>query len=68
MKLVWTKEPPTEPGWYWKGVLRKGILNTEIVDVGPTRSGLQYWDGSSYMVLALADLWAGPIPQPTEPD
>lgn len=61
--LVWTKVPPTEPGWYfWRKFpndesrchcVWRGSSGTLFVNV----SAVQDCDGE----------WAGPIPQPQEP-
>jgi len=71
MSLVWTKEPPTEPGWYWTGVRHKGKLSQEIVEVALVQFGLGYWshitDDWEMVQRPVGYFWAGPIPQPTEP-
>ena len=49
--LVWTKEAPTEPGWYWCRYYGKCI---HIVNVGV--------DLSEYQKISDVE-WAGPIPE-----
>ena len=52
--LVWTKEAPTEPGWYWCRDYGKYI---HIVHVGV--------DLSEYQEIRNVE-WSGPIPEPHE--
>lgn len=63
--MVWTKEKPTVPGWYW---LRKH--GTGVVEI---REGLcsvmVEGDGYSGRIEEFHDfVWAGPIPEPEEPE
>jgi len=61
--MKWTKERPTEPGWYWckggKKINPICILNLKIRSDGMlTCLGFEIkWDDC---------LWAGPIPEPEE--
>lgn len=56
-RLRWTKETPTEPGWYWNR--REGHPEEMTISwYSETRLGNLYTDGK--------DLWAGPIPEPEE--
>lgn len=63
--LVWTTDPPTEPGWYW---LYDRLYGSRVVCVS---HGLVS-DGFAALNIPLRHCvdckWAGPIPQPTEPE
>jgi len=62
MTLKWSKEKPTEPGWYWI----KDNLGTEIVRIEEISGTLSIWyerDYEAYPVPNNAE-WAGPIPEP----
>ena len=65
--LVWTKEPPTVPGWYWQR--RIGIENT------CTMALITLWDNelrcktlwdNKQLARFKGFEWAGPIPMPEE--
>ena len=63
--MKWTKEPPTEPGWYWC----KDALDTEIVNIDYFQStGLCVFIKRDYEAYALPRdaEWAGPIPMPED--
>ena len=69
-ELVWTKTPPTVPGWYWhrwfnkfskqfsKGRMVECSGNGILVDD----------DGVGWTATQDFDEWAGPIPEPKEGD
>ena len=72
--MTWTKEPPTEPGWYWKREIREGrIMSSEMVEVEIAESGeVLYtyhadYDGAFRSTPGWNE-WAGPIPEPQEPE
>lgn len=53
--LRWTKEPPTEPGWYW---LRQANTKDLVQIVRACGEELPYnWENAE---------WAGPIQEPVE--
>ena len=71
---VWSEQPPTEPGWYWRrppaGVggqphvteVRYGHPGTE------NANHLGFWTPfGAGRVTDLPAEWAGPIPMPVEP-
>lgn len=65
--LVWTKTPPTQPGWYfWRW--RKGAMR--VFHVAPRKKGLGYGvcKGSASCIVHDDDdeEWAGPFPEPIE--
>ncbi len=66
--LVWSKELPAVPGWYWLhrirgdvGTICHGVLKTD---------GLSFQAGGNlFPVIRLAGYrFAGPIPEPMEPE
>lgn len=64
-RLPWTKEKPTEPGWYWHD---KNMPS--IVRVVKPSSGRMFYCVLGYHgqcdVLDDDGEWAGPIPEPKE--
>lgn len=65
--LVWTKEPPTVPGWYWLYEESSPSRPVEVVPFGP--EGIMHIHGYTEMqpVASIMGRWAGPIPMPEEP-
>ncbi len=61
MSLVWTKEPPKEPGWYWHRTIM--VLRPEMVHAVRCEDGHVFWG-----VDFPDSEWAGPIPLPEERD
>lgn len=64
-RLVWTRERPTEPGWYWW----RTTSHERIVQVTQMPSG-SFWffvPDVSLSVESSVGQWAGPIPHPEEP-
>ena len=64
--FTWTKDKPTEPGWYW----HKPILGQNFTPPLPaTIRKIQKWKGvlcDAYLEPILhGGFWAGPIPEPT---
>jgi len=61
--LRWTKEKPTEPGYYWwKSAIGHGVLEVKFVD-GEFRyacGGAEAW----FPVRLLGGEWAGPLEVP----
>lgn len=53
--LVWTTEPPSEPGWYW----RRFNGNVAIEYIPP-------WKIAEVKALQLGWEFSGPIPEPAE--
>jgi hypothetical protein len=51
--LTWTREKPTEPGWYWVKL-----------DVPDGKIDVRYFRGSWDAVYYVPVLFAGPIPEP----
>lgn len=67
MDLVWTKKPPTEPGWWW---CRVDVDDAEIILLWTGSDGLVYVGetGATIDGLTMWDCeWAGPVPEPKEP-
>ena len=64
--LVWTEDPPIEPGWYWYQVI--GAPEThQILYVYPHSRGYlarQAFPTDEASVTSLHCRWAGPIPEP----
>lgn len=75
MSLVWTKEPPTEPGWYWARTKQEypRVAMVYVDGAAPfleMKASLE-WGGSPSSHIGRPYhvwQWAGPIPQPTEPE
>lgn len=73
--LVWSKEPPTEPGWYWVRLYLPGLgvwhrWVTRVNQDGDTFY-LQSDEGDRSEIPTAHGInkveFAGPIPQPAEP-
>ncbi len=65
--LVWTKEPPTVPGWYWHRMIGSKQSST-MAYVGGREDNLRcesIW-GNRYLTRFKGFEWAGPIPIPEE--
>ncbi len=67
--LEWTKNKPTERGWYW--ITQQREKAGRIVAVRRFKDGLVV-DFGNDLLMPVADVtnaawWAGPIPEPTEP-
>ena len=65
--LVWTKEPPTVPGWYWLYEESSPSRPVEVVPFGP--KGIMHIHGYTEMqpVASIMGWWAGPLLRPEEP-
>ena len=67
-KMKWTSEPPTEPGWYF---MRQGGQVT-VCRVVLYCDGLVAMFGamrqSVDFMKKIGAQWAGPIPEPVEPE
>lgn len=64
--LVWTKEPPTVPGWYWLYEESSPSRPVEVVPFGP--KGIMHIHGYTEMqpVASIMGWWAGPLLRPEE--
>lgn len=65
--LVWTKERPTVPGWYWHRMIGSKQSST-MAYVGGREDNLRcesIW-GNRYLTRFKGFEWAGPIPIPEE--
>jgi len=67
--LIWTKEMPTKPGWYWhKPILDINFtpsLSGRITRI-QERKGILYDDDLEPILRG--SFWAGPIPEPINKD
>lgn len=66
--LVWTKEPPTVPGWYWHRMIGSQQSST-MAYVGGREGNLRcksIW-GDRYLTRFKDFEWAGPLLRPEEP-
>lgn len=66
--LTWSKEPPTEPGWYWTRWRAPdgGYLPASPDEVRPFDGHLCLAGGKRVGLQPCE--WAGPIEEPAEPD
>jgi hypothetical protein len=62
--LVWTTEPPTEPGWYWVR-WKNGLCDVELGRLTDVPIGAMLLE---HQMLGFANFshFAGPIPEPQE--
>lgn len=68
--LVWTKEPPTVPGWYWKRAIGREDTCTMAwirVSFGDKNLRCKSMFGDRQLTRFKGFEWAGPIPIPEEP-
>ena len=61
--LKWTKDLPTEPGYYWDRMLFPGVSPT-ISHVSRRLDGVLILDDNGELELYRGREWAGPIPPP----
>lgn len=63
-ELVWSKEKPTGPGWYFRRLPH--VRPIEVVQIGGVWGGQNHWGEplSKYQ----GGEWAGPINPPAEPN
>ena len=54
LRLTWTDQPPSEPGYYWY----------KAAICGEPDIAVTFWSDHDYVAEGY---WAGPIPTPTEP-
>lgn len=80
--MNWTKEKPTEPGWYWLGIVDKhGVIHNVgtgrvfVADANRNRASIRKGDlcvltRHAQRMDSFSDRyrWAGPIPEPVEVD
>lgn len=74
--LVWTTNQPTEPGYYWMSWKPDWCFADEIVQVRFKRYRCQNTNElvvcpagtEAQYGLGIAQKWAGPIPQPEDPE
>lgn len=63
--LAWTREKPTEPGWYW--FHQDGVGIAGITEIYPAFGRLLMFEGDGSSVDLIEKCkWAGPIPEPAE--
>ena len=70
MSLTWSRERPSEPGWYWvRGYYEATVFTSEGRST-TKRERLQYVE--HYPNQNFGAMWeqeyAGPIPEPQEPE
>lgn len=75
--MIWTKEKPTKPGWYWKrdhyqgqsGLCHNdGIVSVDVHESLPGTGLWVFYDQGSDPVADCSESteWAGPIPLPVD--
>jgi hypothetical protein len=63
LRLTWTHEEPTVPGWYWRRYEIAGTPFVDVVEVVKSGSHLVLSDYGGLVEYARGE-WAGPIPEP----
>lgn len=65
--LVWTKEPPTVPGWYWQRAIgRENTYTMALITLWDNELRCKtIWDNKQLARFKGFE-WAGPIPMPEE--
>jgi len=65
--MKWTKEKPTEPGWWNYRHTPKS--QREVFEVVNSRKGMKVFNSGGWVLIKFFGLpeseWAGPIPEPT---
>lgn len=64
VQMKWTKNKPTEPGWYWV----EDRYGTDIVYIKQVDDEFYIWceENSDIYPLSEDAEWAGPIPEPED--
>ncbi len=68
MELIWTREKPKEPGWYW---FRRNFRKDKPYNHFPQVMlvwGKDHLRADGLLIDYYHGEWAGPLPQPTEPE
>lgn len=67
-RLVWSKEKPTVPGWYWWR--KKGTTERAICQIEQPVNSKYLWvycvTGFRMELPSCFGEWAGPLPEPEE--
>lgn len=63
MNVKWSKETPTQPGWYWYRISKGSYPIIERYDMAA--HGLALWENGRILPISPGE-WAGPIPEPEE--
>ena len=67
--LEWSDEPPEEPGWYWVQYKIHPLNHKTICEVYESATGFRVRNHHAPKVDEMENRqWAGPIPEPTEPN
>lgn len=66
--MNWTKDKPTEPGWYWVRTSspKREPFVAEIAHEAPHGLFLRSGSGYGWVQWLPTHEWAGPIPPPSE--
>ena len=65
--LVWTKEPPTVPGWYWQRLIgRENTCTMAWITLENKKLRCKSIFGDRQLTRFKGFEWAGPIPMPEE--
>ena len=65
--LVWTKEPPTVPGWYWQRLIgRENTCTMAWITLENKKLRCKSIFGDRQLTRFKGFEWAGPIPIPEE--
>lgn len=62
--LIWTRDLPTEPGYYWDRLLMLGAEHPTISHITRCAGGTLLLDDNGPLELYRGREWAGPIPPP----
>ena len=64
MALKWTKDAPTEAGWYWREIAVGSNRMRSIVECQPFGLKMMTYNGGGWSKTDAEMRWAGPIPEP----
>lgn len=64
---TWTKDKPTQPGWYWYRSPRPTLVVVCYIEIGLRDNCVSFAYGERYQAMSeMEGEWAGPIPEPME--
>jgi hypothetical protein len=64
--MTWTKDTPTQGGYYWTRTPRGHVEVVEVMKVEAAHDGSLWADDGLWCVDEVDNEWCGPIPEPLE--